>query len=635
MIKGWNIRWITSVPFFSLIALGFVTGWALYLAGSRAVVRDLVQELSRETALSVTRELSSFLESAQNVSEVNATYLENLPDEWPLEEQIHGVFLDQLERCPALAIISVGYLDGEYYEAQRQSGGDIRFGYAGDSSGGVLTFWPSRSPSSDSASPVPGAASGSLGIDPARYDPRDRPWFQGARAADGPLWSEVYPLWSDGDLVITSAVPFGGFPGGVTSVVVTLGQVGAYLSSQIAPERGVLVVFDEHQRVVAASRDHAALQPLSGSGDPLLEEIASFLKNGRLLQEGRSSPGLPPLVVDVQGERLHGAILPLANPSLKGNDAPRWKVAVFIQEGYFTAPLVEADRFALYVMGILFCFFFLLAFAVAKIITSPLQRLQVLAEQMDLRNPLPSKELEQLGLFRNEVGALARSLLAMSSRLHEDYSIIRTSLHEKESLLREVHHRVKNNLQIVSSLLSLQASRADQDAELQQLLETCQNRLHVMASVHEMACGAEDVSAIEMEEYLTRVAASCGAFRQGVALDIRVRGVFLPLGDALPCGLIAHELVENAFRYAFPGKRSGQVSLEMYRRNGNCVLSVRDDGVGIPPEKAPSFPREGLGFALVNVLAEQLGAVLQRETDQGVAVTVSFEPSSFLSAVDR
>ncbi|POR00664.1 hypothetical protein AU468_09430 [Alkalispirochaeta sphaeroplastigenens] len=636
MIKGWNIRWITSIPFFALIALGFISGWTLYLAGSRAVVRDLVRELSRETALSVARELSSFLESARQISEVNASYLENLPAEWPLKEEIQGVFLQQIERCPALGLASVGYLDGEYYEVHRQSDGSLRFGYAGRKSAGGLVFRSPGEPPPRGSSGNPGGAPlfrpspGEVsGFEP--YDPRERPWFKGARAAGGPFWSDVYSLWSDGDLVITSAVPFEGEPGGVTSVVLTLGQIGAFLGSQIPPERGVILVFDEARRIVAASRDYPSLEPLAESEDPLLRAIDSWAEVEWLQGGNRLSPAGSPLTVLVRGERFHGALASLAPPPVREKGLPRWSVAVFIQEGYFTAPLIEADRFALYVMGVLCLFFFILAFAVARVIASPIQRLQALTEQIDIRDPLPSKELEQLGLFRNEVGSLARSILGMNARLHQDYAIIQATLREKESLLREVHHRVKNNLQIVSSLLSLQSSGAGQNEELQQLLETCQNRLHVMASVHDLACGADDVAAIKMEEYLARVVA-CSPVRQGVTIDISARGVFLPLGAALPCGLIAHELTENALRYAFPGGRRGRVLLEMHRRKGECVLSVKDDGIGIPPEKVPGCYREGLGFALVNVLAEQLGARVQRETGQGVTVTISFSASSFSPA---
>ena len=139
---------------------------------------------------------------------------------------------------------------------------------------------------------------------------------------------------------------------------------------------------------------------------------------------------------------------------------------------------------------------------------------------------------------------------------------LRASLAEKEVLLKEVHHRVKNNLQIISSLLTLQA-RETTDADAHRMFEECQGRIRSMALIHEQLYQSGELARIDFCEYARRLCAhlvdSVGALDGRVALRIDVTAAPLPLNLAIPCGMILNELVSNALKHAFPGGRRGQI----------------------------------------------------------------------------
>jgi PAS domain S-box-containing protein len=185
----------------------------------------------------------------------------------------------------------------------------------------------------------------------------------------------------------------------------------------------------------------------------------------------------------------------------------------------------------------------------------------------------------------------------------------RKSLLEKEALLKEIHHRVKNNLQIVSSLLRLQASRI-RDEKDREMMRESEERVNSMSLIHEMLYQAKDLSRIQFGDY---VAGLTSELLQGYAadpgrirLDLDVEPVDLDINWAIPLGLIINELVSNALKYAFPGGRAGTIGLLLAVRNGELILEVRDDGVGLPLDLEAR--RTGsLGLQIVDSLSRQLG----------------------------
>jgi PAS domain S-box-containing protein len=189
------------------------------------------------------------------------------------------------------------------------------------------------------------------------------------------------------------------------------------------------------------------------------------------------------------------------------------------------------------------------------------------------------------------------------------------SLREKEVLLKEVHHRVKNNLQIVTSLLYLQAMRAD-DARLGELLRESRDRIASIALVHQQLYEAPELSRIPFDTYVRDLAASLyrsyGVSPERIALRVAADGLVLSVGTAVPCGLVLNELLSNALKYAFPDGRSGTISIELALEGDTFRLRVSDDGVGLPDD-LERRARTSLGMKLIERLAAQLGATLRRE----------------------
>lgn len=205
---------------------------------------------------------------------------------------------------------------------------------------------------------------------------------------------------------------------------------------------------------------------------------------------------------------------------------------------------------------------------------------------------------------------------------------LRTMLEEKTTLLKEVHHRVKNNLQIITSLLNLQADRI-QDPQVLDLLEDTRQRIRSMALLHESLYRSENLTRIDFAVYVEDLCthilrASAGAQRR-VQLRCHVDGVQLTLDRAIPCGLIINELVSNALKHAYPGERTGSIWVRMETAADQTIsLRVADDGVGLPPGHE-SRRHQTLGLQLVNILTAQLQGTLQVESDRGTTFRVVFQ----------
>ncbi len=201
---------------------------------------------------------------------------------------------------------------------------------------------------------------------------------------------------------------------------------------------------------------------------------------------------------------------------------------------------------------------------------------------------------------------------------------LRAALAEKELLLREVHHRVKNNLQIVSSLLRLQAENIS-DERVSAAVHDSQNRIRALALVHEQLYRSESLAHIDIGEYLQSIATSVWRSLSLRGSPIRLvsdvcHGVGINIDQAIALGLIVTELVSNSVKHAFPDGKGGTISLRVHRDNTMLRIEVADDGIGMP---APVNAGGGsLGMQLVHGLCRQIGATLSFGPRPGTTVVI-------------
>lgn len=203
---------------------------------------------------------------------------------------------------------------------------------------------------------------------------------------------------------------------------------------------------------------------------------------------------------------------------------------------------------------------------------------------------------------------------------------LRRSLQEKEALLQEVHHRVKNNLQVICSLLNLR-SESIEDPETLQVLRESQNRVRSMALIHEKLYQSQDLENVEFGSYLrdltNHLMRSHGAESVHIQLTVAAPDIFLSIDRAVPCGLITNELVSNALKHAFPNGRDGEISVTLQPGPGeNLTLSVVDNGVGLPADRDLSR-EDTLGLQLIRVLTNQMNGTVNLHSSEGHGTEVS------------
>jgi len=225
-----------------------------------------------------------------------------------------------------------------------------------------------------------------------------------------------------------------------------------------------------------------------------------------------------------------------------------------------------------------------------------------------------------LGGISVDIGEQLRTQKALAS-----------ALRAKETLLREVHHRVKNNLQVISSLVNMQAETLVDPAAIR-ALDDIQKRVHAMALIHERLNGGDDLDRLDFGDYASVLAHdlfySCHVDSERIRLRIETQPVLLDLNQAIPCGLILNELLSNALKYAFPNGRTGEVLVSVAPAGKDEVkITVSDNGVGLPKNYDPE-QSQSLGLQIVHILARQLdGSVFRDPSAAGAFFRITFRRS--------
>ena len=259
-------------------------------------------------------------------------------------------------------------------------------------------------------------------------------------------------------------------------------------------------------------------------------------------------------------------------------------------------------------------------------------------EENEITRRFTQEELDVMTLFSNQAAIAvynARLYEQVQHELVERKQVekkILASLHEKEVLLKEIHHRVKNNLQVISSLLYLQSQKI-QTGELRGMFLKSQNRVTSMALVHEKLYQSSDLSHIPFHEYALDLARSLfhsfGVTETQVKLLVEAGNLALDIHNAIPCGLILNEIISNSLKYAFPNGQDGTIHISLdLGADDNFMLIVRDDGIGLPVD-FEARSANSLGMRLIERLVDQIEGTVERSTSSvGTSYHITFPLNS-------
>jgi len=232
-----------------------------------------------------------------------------------------------------------------------------------------------------------------------------------------------------------------------------------------------------------------------------------------------------------------------------------------------------------------------------------------------------------------EVGQIAERYNCVMEALQKEAAKTESSLQEKELLLREIHHRVKNNLQVISSLLSLQ-SRSSKDEQAIEMAKESQNRIKVMALIHEKLYRSKDFANVEFNDYLKNLVhdlfASYKVSTSRISLKMDIENISLGIDTAIPTGLIINELVTNCLKYAFSKDTDGEVRISLRSLDdGHNELVVSDNGIGLP-EKLDIKKAESLGLRMITNLTERsLHGKVKINRDNGTEFQIIFKEKEY------
>jgi two-component sensor histidine kinase len=248
-----------------------------------------------------------------------------------------------------------------------------------------------------------------------------------------------------------------------------------------------------------------------------------------------------------------------------------------------------------------------------------------------LMKPVEAKKLLSLIDEFAGITLMKWELEAKEKKRQEAEDYLKKSLAEKDVLLREVHHRVKNNMQIISSILSMQSRNID-EPRLKEVLQESQNRIHSMALIHENLYNHKSLANIMFSSYIKsltgNIARTYSSQQANIQFDYKIDDAYLPMDLAIPCGLIINELISNSFKYAFVNRPSGVISIIFKNiNNDDFLLTVADNGVGIPKE-VNILKTKSLGMKILHKLVQQIEGELKSDFTNGTKFIIQFKSTN-------
>ncbi len=432
------------------------------------------------------------------------------------------------------------------------------------------------------------------------YSMTDRAGIQSALEGRSPRQSFIWKQEESYFNVITIPVFLQGQVIAALSLGYPIRNVETELLAQLIEYE---VSYFAENRLLATS-----IESLSERGrKSLTEDIQNVLTDNQDMTEGET------VELDFEGERWLFYILPMVNSEQNEASSAGYYTVVAQSLTKALEPLYALQRviFLIGLGGIL------LAVVLGMTFTSSFTRpINLLLQGINrIENENYSEPVEVVS--RDEFGQLTRTFNKLVSNIREN-------LKENEILMAEIHHRVKNNLAVISGLLEMEGSKAD-DIHTERILKNSQLRIHSMATVHEMLYQSQSFNKLSFDDFVSKIAYSIqevyAVESSRIRLKLDVSEVQLNVNQAVPCGLIINELLTNAFKHAYPDERTGVIKVSLREHGDKIYIRVKDNGTGISDDLEK---QESLGFTLIKILAKQIGAKINVNGENGTDIFLNF-----------
>lgn len=572
--------------------------------GTRAA-RALTVSIGEEIALRINEHVSDFLDRAVLLTATSADLIARGVIADDDSDALRAHFHSQIALTPALSSIYFGNTQGGLVG----SGAELGYTYLTETEGFIAGEFRKIALTED------GSRSTVLAEVPS-FDARTRAWYEGARrlnGTDGVYWSAPYMLATGHDRAVAVARPVAvdGAARGVVAADIFISDLERYLVDTNHPDGVVCYIVGPGGLVIAASEsaetvaaiEAAALAAATGTAETRPLAVEASHQKGAASSAHRFRHG---------GEWLTTHRVPLSAAT-----APPWTTVTVVRESVFLAETLNAIRSAIVVAitSLIIVVIIVLRFNEA-LLSSFIAILRQFADFTGDALPAPSPPARL-----RELDDLAESFQRMARELHLTLSAQRKAVTEREVLIRELHHRTKNNLNVVGAMVRLRLP-AVSDPAARALLSEIESRIQTMGLVHQKLYRSRSLSEIDLVGYLHELGPllneSLNLAARGLTLGVDASPVLVSVDVAIALGLVVNELVTNAAKHAFPDGQAGKIEITAASNGNEITLTVADSGRGMDPHVDPRTS-ETIGLQTVLMIIEyQLGGSVRFFVENGL-----------------
>lgn len=624
---------ISAVFTIQLLLVSGFTAYTTYQAGRRSLI-GITEDLIHTTVDRIGDHLHSFLELPHRINDMNSAFIRQNHLEYKNNEILKYRFLSQIRSFDSVSSIYLGNPEGGLVLGGRETNSNTLYTITTDN----LIKGTFRKYEVDDSN-----IKGELLLSVPDFDARTRPWYKAAVKNKGKSWSEVYVLFTGQDMAIAASQPVFDITGNITGVLsidLFLSHLQNFLNRINISKNGEIFIIERSGLLIASSTSEIPIKKdiTKNSSRRLFagESRESFIHE--TAGEIKSIFGdFSNIIKDEHFDFRIGKENYMAHISpLKDEYGIDWLIVVAIPEKDYMEDIWKNNAQLIYILIAAAIISSLLSLLTSSWIVRPVQRLNLSAGKLIEKKWV----LKEESYFIREIDSLDSSFNRMAIQLTDTLKELTEEvkerkeaeknmislLKEKDVLLQEIHHRVKNNLQLITSLLKIQRAKID-DKKYAEIFRESQNRVGSMALIHQQLYQSENFNQVNLEEYIKSLIRSLLKSYQNssvhIETEVRVEEN-LPLDYAIPCGLIINELVTNSLKYAFHELEKGKISVKLESDNKQIILVISDNGSGIP-KNIEFDTSDTLGLYLVKIIVEdQLHGTVKIDREKGTEFRITF-----------